>query len=1049
MLSASARSSCRNGSQSIRGLRTSTPSFAPKPAGPYGSITIGVPKESLNLERRVSQTPDSVKNLVKAGFNVSVEKGAGALSQFSDALYEAAGAKIVTSAEAFKADIVTKVRVPTSAEAAKVENRTLLTFIQPAQNGELVKQLEGQGATVFAMDQIPRTLSRGQAFDALSSQANIAGYRAVIEASNEFGRFFAGQMTAAGKVPPARVLVIGTGVAGLAAIQTAKNMGAIVMGFDVRPVAKDQVESMGAKFLEVDFQEDGSGAGGYAKEMSPEWHVAAEKLLADTAAESDIIITTALIPGRTAPIMIKKYMVDAMKAGSVTVDLAAEAGGNIETTEKDKKVITDNQVTCLGYTDLVSRLATTSSNLYANNQTKFLLSIGPLTGGEKGIFNIDHADEAVRGMLVVEEGKLMWPAPVKAAPPPPPTKEVVEEEVVEVDYYSQYMTSALRTSGGTGALLGMGMISPNAEFSGMMTTFSLSGIIGYQVVMGVTHSLHSPLMAVTNAISGMTACGGMYVMGGGLLPHTAGQTLGAVATTISAVNIFGGFLVSKKMLDVFKRPTDPPEHYNLYGIPIAAMVGGYGLTKGMGYGEVDKIMAMAGSLCCIGGIGGLASQRTARLGLVSAMSGVGFGMASTLGTMTFTSPGMYAQVFGAVGIGAAGGYYVADNVEGTSLPQAVAAFHSLVGFAAVFTAVGDYMGHAAAHPEAMDGVFLGSVALANAIGGVTATGSIIAYGKLNGDLDSSALSLPGRDMLNLGMATAMFGCMGTLMTNPGYGVGMGCLAGTSLLSGALGFHMTASIGGADMPVVITVLNSYSGWALCAEGFMLDKPILTTVGALIGSSGAILTHIMCEAMNRDIASVLLGGFGTRKTGGGEAMVFEGEATEIQAEATLELIKDAQNIIVVPGYGLCVAKGQYAIADLANKCHKDGKQFRFGIHPVAGRMPGQLNVLLAEAGVSYDHVLEMEEINDDFDDTDLTLVVGANDTVNSAAIEDPNSIIAGMPVLHVWNSKQVIVMKRSMAAGYAGVDNPVFLKDNTDMLLGDAKATLDKLNSMYDN
>jgi NAD(P) transhydrogenase len=302
-------------------------------------------------------------------------------------------------------------------------------------------------------------------------------------------------------------------------------------------------------------------------------------------------------------------------------------------------------------------------------------------------------------------------------------------------------------------------------------------------------------------------------------------------------------------------------------------------------------------------------------------------------------------------------------------------------------------------------------------------------------------------MLNLGMATTMFGCMGTLMTNPGYGTAMGCLAGTSLLSGALGFHMTASIGGADMPVVITVLNSYSGWALCAEGFMLDKPMLTTVGALIGSSGAILTHIMCEAMNRDISSVLLGGFGTRTTSTGEAMVFEGEATVIQADAVNELIQEANNIIVVPGYGLCVAKGQYAIADLANKCHKDGKSFRFGIHPVAGRMPGQLNVLLAEAGVSYDHVLEMEEINDDFDDTDLTLVVGANDTVNSAAIEDPNSIIAGMPVLHVWNSKQVIVMKRSLAAGYAGVDNPVFLKDNTDMLLGDAKDTLDKLNMMY--
>merc|ERR1711871_318871 len=660
-----------------RGFRSSPATHQPKPSGAYENIVIGVPKESLPLERRVAQTPDSVTNLVKAGFKVHVEKGAGALAQFSDSLYEAAGAKIVSKEEAFKADIVTKVRVPTSEEAAKVENRTLLTFIQPAINTELMEQLQKQGSTVFAMDQIPRTLSRGQAFDALSSQANIAGYRAVIEASNSFGRFFAGQMTAAGKVPPARVLVIGTGVAGLAAIQTAKNMGAQVFGFDVRPVAKEQVEAMGAKYLEVDFQEDGAGAGGYAKEMSPEWHKAAEELLAAQAAEADIIITTALIPGRAAPVMIKKYMVDSMKAGSVTVDLAAEAGGNVETTEKDKSITTDNGVTCIGYTDLVSRLATTSSNLYANNQTKFLLSVGPQTTKEKGVFTIDHEDEAVRGMLVVEEGKLMWPAPAPPAPPAPAKKEEKEEVVKETDYYSLYMNSALSTTAGAGTLLGFGMMAPNAEFAGMMTTFTLSGIIGYQVVMGVTHALHSPLMAVTNAISGMTASGGMYVMGGGVVPSNTAQTLGLAATTISSINIFGGFLVSKKMLDVFKRPTDPPEHYELYGIPAVAMIGGYGLTKGMGYQEMDKVAALAGSLCCIGGIGGLASQDTARLGLISAMSGVSFGLASTLGTMTFDNPALYAQVLGSV----------AEQVEGTSLPQAVAAFHSLVGFAAVGTAV--------------------------------------------------------------------------------------------------------------------------------------------------------------------------------------------------------------------------------------------------------------------------------------------------------------------------------------------------------------------------
>lgn len=275
----------------------------------------------------------------------------------------------------------------------------------PAQNKELLDKLQSQNATAFAMDCIPRTLSRGQTYDALSSQANISGYRAVIEASNEFGRFFAGQMTAAGKVPPAKVLVLGTGVAGLAAIQTAKNMGAIVRAFDVRPVTKEQVEAMGGQFLEVDFKEDGSGAGGYAKEMSKEWHAAAAEMLSKQCEEVDIIITTALIPGRKAPIMITKDMVAKMKSGSVTVDLAAENGGNVETTVTDEKIITENGVTCLGYTDLASRLPTTSSSLYSNNISKFLLSAGPQTSKVKGHYLIDHEDEAVRGMLVTEQGK--------------------------------------------------------------------------------------------------------------------------------------------------------------------------------------------------------------------------------------------------------------------------------------------------------------------------------------------------------------------------------------------------------------------------------------------------------------------------------------------------------------------------------------------------------------------------------------------------------------------------------------------------------------------
>merc|ERR1712048_1486227 len=304
---------------------------------------------------------------------------------------------------------------------------------------------------------------------------------------------------------------------------------------------------------------------------------------------------------------------------------------------------------------------------------------------------------------------------------------------------------------------------------------------------------------------------------------------------------------------------------------------------------------------------------------------------------------------------------------------------------------------------------------------------------------------PARDQINMGLGMATLGAGAVMMGGPEVGTGLAALGGSLTTSGLLGWHMTASIGGADMPVVITVLNSYSGWALCAEGFMLDMPLLTTVGALIGCSGAALTKIMCDAMNRDILSVVLGGFGTKSSAGGKAMVFEGEATTTTVDEVTNMLVESRSVIIVPGYGLAVAKGQYPLKELVDTLTKAGKTVRFGIHPVAGRMPGQLNVLLAEAGVPYDIVLELDEINDDFDDTDVSIVLGANDTVNSAAEDDPDSPMAGMPVLRVWNGKQTIVMKRTMGVGYSAVDNPLFYHPNTDMLLGDAKKTCDELAS----
>ncbi|KAF8768184.1 NAD(P) transhydrogenase like protein [Argiope bruennichi] len=505
------------------------------------------------------------------------------------------------------------------------------------------------------------------------------------------------------------------------------------------------------------------------------------------------------------------------------------------------------------------------------------------------------------------------------------------------------------------------MVSPNPAFTTMMTTFGLSGIVGYHTVWGVTPALHSPLMSVTNAISGITAVGGLLIMGGGVLPHTIPQTLGAAATFLSTINICGGFLVTKRMLDMFRRPTDPPEYNYLYAIP--------------------------------GGALGLA---------------------------------------------------IAKKIEITDLPQLVAAFHSLVGMAAVLTCLATYIVDFptfATDPAAnaiKTALFLGTF-----IGGITFSGSLVAYGKLQGLLNSAPLLLPGRHALNLGLLGANVGAMAYYLMSSSNVAGLSCLGATSALSMIMGVTLTAAIGGADMPVVITVLNSYSGWALCAEGFMLNNNLMTIVGALIGSSGAILSYIMCKAMNRSLPNVILGGYGTSSTGTGKPMAVTGTHTEVDVSQAVQLINDAKSIIITPGYGLCVAKAQYPLAEMVKTLTDKGKKVRFGIHPVAGRMPGQLNVLLAEAGVPYDMVLEMDEINDDFKETDLVLVIGANDTVNSAAEEDPNSIIAGMPVLKVWLAKQVIVMKRSLGVGYAAVDNPIFYKENTAMLLGDAKKTCDAL------
>uniref|UniRef100_A0A8C6RVW7 proton-translocating NAD(P)(+) transhydrogenase n=1 Tax=Nannospalax galili TaxID=1026970 RepID=A0A8C6RVW7_NANGA len=779
-----------------------------KPGIPYKQLTVGVPKEIFQNEKRVALSPAGVQTLVKQGFNVVVESGAGEASRFSDDHYRAAGAQIQGTKEVLASDLVIKVRAPMSNPALAAHEAdflkpsgTLISFIYPAQNPDLLSKLSERKTTVLAMDQVPR-VTIAQGYDALSSMANISGYKAVVLAANHFGRFFTGQITAAGKVPPAKILIVGGGVAGLASAGAAKSMGAVVRGFDTRAAALEQFKSLGAEPLEVPLKESGEGQGGYAKEMSKEFIEAEMKLFAQQCKEVDILISTALIPG--------------------------------------------------------------------------------------------------------------------------------------------------------------------------------------------------------------------------------------------------GFLVTQRMLDMFKRPTDPPEFNYLYLIPAGTFVGGYLAALYSGY-NIEEIMYLGSGLCCVGALGGLSTQGTARLGNALGMIGVAGGLAATLGGLK-PDLELLAQMSGAMALGGTIGLAIAKRIQITELPQLVAAFHSLVGLAAVLTCVAEFIVEYPHFGVDTASDFTKMVAyLGTYIGGITFSGSLIAYGKLQGLLKSAPLLLPGRHFLNAGLLAASAGGMIPYMIDPSFTTGIACLASVSALSTIMGVTLTAAIGGADMPVVITVLNSYSGWALCAEGFLLNNNLLTIVGALIGSSGAILSYIMCVAMNRSLANVILGGYGTLSTAGGKSMEISGTHTEINLDNAIEMIREANSIVITPGYGLCAAKAQYPIADLVKMLTEQGKKVRFGIHPVAGRMPGQLNVLLAEAGVPYDIVLEMDEINSDFPDTDLVLVIGANDTVNSAAQEDPNSVIAGMPVLEVWKSKQVIVMKRSLGVGYAAVDNPVFYKPNTSMLLGDAKKTCDALQS----
>ncbi len=505
-------------------------------------------------------TPDSAVQLQKLGYECVIESGAGLLAGFSDALYAEAGVEVVGSAEELFAtsDIIAKVRPPEDAEIELLTpEKTLISFFYPASNEALMEAAKSKGASVIAMDMVPR-ISRAQKMDALSSMANIAGYRAVIEAGNNFGRFFTGQVTAAGKVPPAKVLVVGAGVAGLAAIGTSTSLGAITYAFDVRPEVAEQIESMGAEFVYLEFDEeqtDGAATGGYAAPSSPEFRDAQLAKFRELAPEMDIVITTALIPNRDAPVLWTKDMVELMKPGSVIVDLAAERGGNCELTVKDEKIVSENGVTIVGYTDFPSRMAAQSSTLYATNIRHMMTDLTP---EKDGAVNHDMEDDVIRGATITHEGEITFPPPppkiqaIAAQKPAEKPKELTREEklaIEKAEFRAQTKSQVTLLAVGGLLLLLVGAYAP-ASFMQHFIVFVLAVFVGFQVIWGVAHSLHTPLMAVTNAISSIIILGALMQIGSG---SWLVILLAALSIFMAGINIFGGFLVTRRMLAMFQK----------------------------------------------------------------------------------------------------------------------------------------------------------------------------------------------------------------------------------------------------------------------------------------------------------------------------------------------------------------------------------------------------------------------------------------------------------------------------------------------------------------
>ena len=903
-------------------------------------MKVGIPKEIYPNERRVAATPETVQKIRKLGLEVVVEAGAGDASTFADSAYVSAGAVIVPAEKAdtlwSESDIILKVRGPMFRPGTTVHEAdlmkpgaALISFFWPAQNKELIERMAARKVTVLAMDAVPR-ITRAQRMDALSAMANIAGYRAVVEAASCFGRFFPGQVTAAGRVKPAQVLVLGAGVAGLAAIAEARAMGAQVRAFDTRAAAREQVESLGAQFVEFKFEEAGEGQGGYAKEMSEAYLAAEQALIAQHAKQSDIIISTALIPGKPAPQLVTSGAVVSMAHGSVIVDMAAEQGGNCPLTEKDK-IVEKFGVTIIGLTDLPSRMAHQASDLYATVVFNLLKDVCP---DEKGLaLNVE--DEIHRGVLVLKDG-----APHVAAAQAARAARRRTHDAAEAAAEARARGRSAVEHGEPGNAHRHGARRRAARdgwHPGAARVFAAP----HGVPARVRHRLARCLERVARAAHAAHERHERHQR------HHLDRRHGRAAR---ARRQPGGARARRRRRvgGVNQRRGWFPRHAaHAQDVPQV-------MTS-----TIRALAYLVASLLFILSLRGLSTQETARRGNRYGIFGMVLAVVCTAIALLFPTDDLttiagagltgVGVLAGALGVGALIGGLLASRVAMTSMPELVAVLHSFVGAAAVLVGIATYL-QPGAEVETARNAHLIEIFVGVLVGAVTFSGSIIAFGKLRGKVSSKPLLLPGRHLLNI---AALVACVVLAVIFlrapdawPGEGGaltdgGMPALLAMTFLALLLGIHLVMAIGGGDMPVVVSLLNSYSGWAAAAAGFMLSNDLLIITGALVGSSGAILSYIMCRAMNRTIFNVILGGFGAEtgaKKSAGAATAPAGKVTETNVEQVAELLRAARSVIIVPGYGMTVAQAQHPVKEISSVLIAKGIKVRYAIHSRRGLPAG---------------------------------------------------------------------------------------------------------------